>query len=69
MDEPYKIDDDALYDDNALWNTLRLSEGTLSAARKSGALKFVRRGTRVLYTGAWVRQWLVKDPAGEVACA
>jgi hypothetical protein len=35
-----------------------VTSATLATARKSGALKFTRRGARTFYKGAWILAWL-----------
>jgi hypothetical protein len=62
MTEPVVIVRGALYDDALLRRALGLTEGTLAAARRSGALRHTRRGTRTLYKGEWVLEWLESDP-------
>lgn len=59
--EPYTIQNDALYDERALCKALGLKPTSLERARKSGALRFTRRGGNVLFLGAWVKDWLLDD--------
>ena len=54
MTEPVLIDPEAFYDDRTLRRGLGITSPTLSTARRSGALRFTRKGNRVLYLGAWV---------------
>ena len=61
MIEPVMIEPEALYDDGALRQALGLTAATLAAARRSGALRFTRKGKRTLYRGAWVLAWLEAD--------
>jgi hypothetical protein len=61
MIEPVRIEPEALYDDSALRQAIGLSPSTLAAARRSGALRFTRRGKRTLYKGAWILAWLESD--------
>src|SRR4051812_9682923 len=52
------IEPSAVYDDDALYQALGLSGQALSRARRSGELRFTRKGRRVLYLGSWVLAWL-----------
>jgi hypothetical protein len=61
MIEPVLIEHDALYDDGALRQALGLTSTTLARARRSRALRFSRQGSRILYKGAWVLDWLESD--------
>jgi hypothetical protein len=58
---PIKIDPDALYDDDMLYGLLMLSSQTLTRARRSGQLRYIRKGQRILYVGKWVLAWLMRD--------
>jgi hypothetical protein len=73
MSEPFKIDPDALYDERILRDSLGFKAGSLFRARKSGDLKFTRKGGTIVYLGQWVLDWLTSDgaPAArrETACA
>ncbi len=61
MIEPVKIEPDALYDDGSLGLALGLTPTSLAAARRSGRLRFTRRGKRILYKGEWVSAWLESE--------
>jgi len=61
MIEPVLIDPEALYDDGALRQALGLTPAALAAGRRSGTLRFTRKGKRTLYRGAWVLTWLDSD--------
>ncbi len=63
MIAPYTLDPHAWFDDAALVKTLGLKVGSLDKARRSGELKYTRKGGRVLYLGRWVHQWLTHDEA------
>jgi len=68
MHEPVSIEPRQVYDDGALFVTLGLSPSTLATARRSGALRFTRRGKRTLYLGQWLLDWLESDtqqPSGK----
>lgn len=61
MTEPVLIDPEALYDDGALRQALGLTSAAMTAARRSGALRFTRKGKRTFYRGAWILAWLESD--------
>jgi len=61
MTKPVLIDPEALYDDRTLRRDLGLSQSSLDKARRTGEIRFARRGKRVLYRGAWVLAWLEAD--------
>jgi hypothetical protein len=56
--EPITIQADAFYDDWTLSDALGVPLGTLGGARRSGSLRFTRKGKRILYKGSWVLDWL-----------
>jgi hypothetical protein len=58
MIDSIRIDPQAIYDDLALYQALGISSQTLSRARRSGELRYTRKGQRLLYVGAWVMSWL-----------
>jgi hypothetical protein len=58
MIDPVVIEPDALYDDTALHQALGLSPASLAAGRRTGTLRYTRRGKRTLYKGAWILDWL-----------
>jgi hypothetical protein len=61
-----RIESDAIYDDTLLYRELRITSAVLARARKSGELRYTRRGNRTLYLGQWIRNWLQLDnPAQE----
>jgi hypothetical protein len=49
---------EAIYDDCQICVSLGVSKGARAAARRSGALRFTRKGSRVLYLGRWILAWL-----------
>ena len=61
MQAPVSIEPQQVYDDGALNMTLGLTPNTLAAARRSGALRYTRRGKRTLYLGQWILDWLAAD--------
>jgi hypothetical protein len=63
MLDPVTLLPDAFYDDSALHQAVGLSPATLAAARRSGDLRFSRRGNRTLYKGSWVLAWLESEPS------
>jgi hypothetical protein len=58
MIEPVLIEPEALYDDSALRLTLGVTSATLANARRTGMLRYSRRGKRTLYKGSWILAWL-----------
>lgn len=67
MSGPYVIDIAAMYDDKTLCQALGLKSGSLDRARRTGELRFTRRGGKTLYLGEWVKTWLTRE--AEPACA
>lgn len=63
MPEAVAIHPLAVYTADQLCGMLDVSEATLAEARRSGALRSVRKGRRVLFLGEWVLDWLRDDPA------
>lgn len=63
MSTAIRIDPDALYDDDLLSDWLGIHPRALLRARRSGELRFTRRGNRTLYLGKWVLDWLTKEEA------
>ena len=61
MVEGFSIDTCAVYDDSSLQMCLGISVDSLAGARKSGDLKFSRKGRRILYLGQWILDWLEAD--------
>ncbi len=60
--KPVIIQPDAWYDDRLFFD-LDIRPAVLKEARRSGQLRFVRKGNTTLYRGAWVLAWL--DPSAE----
>jgi hypothetical protein len=50
-----------VYTANQLSTMLDVSEATLAEARRSGALRAVKKGRRQLYLGRWVLSWLCDE--------
>ena len=69
MHDKVSIAPDGIYDDGALHLAMGLSPATLARARRSGELRFTRKGNRTLYVGQWVLDWIKADdrPAVNVA--
>jgi hypothetical protein len=63
--QPIVILPEAIYDDVWLCNHLGVSFQTLGRARKSGELRFTRKGQRTLYLGSWVLGWLKQGAEGK----
>jgi hypothetical protein len=57
----FRIDPDAVYDEGAIILAMDLSSATLARARRTGALRYVRKGHRVYYLGQWLLDWLTGD--------
>jgi hypothetical protein len=58
MLEPIRIIRDAYYDGPSATIALGIGETSLARARRSGALRHVRRGGRIMYKGEWLDEWL-----------
>ena len=69
MQEQVSIAPDGIYDDGALYLALGLTPATLAQARRSGALRFSRKGKRTFYLGRWILDWLKADSGKGVAHA
>jgi hypothetical protein len=67
----FRIDPDSLYDESAIILALDLSSATLARARRTGALRYTRKGRRVFYLGSWLLDWLTRESSApqEVASA
>lgn len=61
---PQHIAPDAVFDDGAIVLTLGISSAELTRARRSGELRFARKGNRILYRGQWLLDWLDHVPDG-----
>ena len=59
------IQPDALYRHDDARLLLRLSGPAMARARRDGQLRFTRQGTRILYRGTWLIEWLEVDAAGQ----
>jgi hypothetical protein len=62
MPTAINIDPAGIYDDPLLFELLGVGAQTLVRARRSGELRYTRKGQRILYMGAWVLAWLQADP-------
>ncbi len=58
MDLNFSIVPDGVYDDSALVLGLGLTHAALAQARRTGELRYARKGRRVLYLGQWIVDWL-----------
>lgn len=61
MDLPFLIERDSIYDDGAVYLRLGISAETLARARREARLRFTRKGSRNLYLGAWILEWIETD--------
>ena len=61
MKQQVSIAPDSVYDDGALYLALGLTPATLAQARRSGTLRFSRKGKRTFYLGQWILDWLKTD--------
>ena len=61
MHEPAKIDPTAVFDDGALHVLLGLTATSIAKARRTGNLRFSRKGQRILYLGQWVLDWIAAE--------
>ena len=52
------IDPAGIYDEGSLCLALGVTPNALACARRSGQLRFTRKGRRVLFVGQWVIDWL-----------
>lgn len=59
----FRLDPAGVYDDGSLVIGLRLTYATLAKARRTGELRFTRKGKRVLYRGEWLIEWLEHRPS------
>ena len=61
------IEPNAVYDEGTIALALGLSLASLASARKSGALRYVRKGRRVLILGRSLLSWLEPPQANPIA--
>jgi hypothetical protein len=61
MTSAVPIDPQAIYDDGALHCELGISAAALARARRTGELRFTRKGKRTLYLGQWVLDWIISE--------
>jgi hypothetical protein len=66
MPDTITIHPTGIYCTDDLCVMLDVSPDTVADARRAGALRWVRKGRRILYLGQWVLDWL---SAGEDADA
>lgn len=55
---PITIDPKAWYAGGDTRLLLDMTESAMARARRSGELRFARRGQRVWYRGQWIIEWL-----------
>jgi hypothetical protein len=67
MTAPIRIEPDSVFDDRSLAYALGLTTSALAAGRRSGALRYTRRGHRNFYTGRWVLDWIQADASPAAA--
>ena len=61
MTKPIEIRPDLYYDDVTARQILGLPANTMARARRDGALRFSRRGRKIIYRGEWLLLWLDGD--------
>lgn len=62
---PPPILSDAVYDDAALAVWHGIPARTLRAARRAGDLRHAKAGTRTIYLGRWLLDWLERSGGSE----
>ncbi len=68
MPDTLTIHPNAVYSTDVLCALLDVSPQTLADARRTGELRSVRKGRRVIYLGEWVLAWLRQSSGGADAC-
>jgi hypothetical protein len=58
-----EISPNALYDTQTLYLTFGISQAALSRARRDGRLRHTRQGSRIVYLGQWLLDWLEREAA------
>ena len=66
MLRPVPIRPDAIYDDGCVVISLDIPSSTLARARRTGRLRYSRRGRRTYYLGRWLIDWLISDSTGQL---
>ncbi len=61
--EPIRIEPEIFYHDGDVRLKLGVTSHALAIARRSGKLKFVRKGRALLYRGEWLLVWLTGSVA------
>jgi hypothetical protein len=65
MIDRFPIDPDTAYTEGAVSLALDIPLSTLATARRSGSLRFVKRGRRVVILGRHLLRWLDPDRQSE----
>lgn len=52
------IEPQKFYDDFAVFQILEIKESVQKRARDNSELKFTKKGSRILYRGQWLIDWL-----------
>lgn len=56
----------AIYDGRTLSTTPGIPQATLANARRSGTLRYTRQGSRFVYLGQWVLDWIESESKQDV---
>jgi hypothetical protein len=64
MPDTITIQPTGIYSNDHVCAMLDVSPDTLAEARRSGALRAVRKGRRWIYLGEWLLSWLRADGQG-----
>lgn len=57
------IDPDTIYDEGAISLALDIPTSALDRARRTGKLRFARKGRRTFFRGQWLLDWFEQDQA------
>ena len=61
---PARIDADGIYHDGEARLLLGVTDSAMRRARQSGDLRYSRQGTRIIYRGLWLTDWLDRTAEG-----
>jgi hypothetical protein len=64
MPDTITIHPTGIYGTDDLSEMLDVSLDTQADARRSGSLRFARKGRRIIHLGEWVLDWLRADQGG-----